>query len=273
MILVNGKELTIEKFPNNEVCIRNFDDHILGSHRFEVITLSYESDQDLMNLFFVKKHIDETFNTKVILNIAYMPYSRMDRTEGMNVFTLKHVSKFINDLNFSEVNIIEPHSDVTSALVDRSVLINKSVGLFKKYLRTGIIDEDCYLVFPDSSADKRYSKIGWEKTLTCIKHRDFETGRIKSLEVIGERPKSGSKAVIIDDLCSKGGTFMLTAQKLSDMGIKNITLVVAHCEDSIHEGEILKSNLISRVITTNSILKNSDHPKIICDDIIKGKFQ
>lgn len=105
MILVNGKELTIEKFPNNEVCIRNFDDHILGSHRFEVITLSYESDQDLMNLFFVKKHIDETFNTKVILNIAYMPYSRMDRTEGMNVFTLKHVSKFINDLNFSEAYV------------------------------------------------------------------------------------------------------------------------------------------------------------------------
>ena len=273
MILVNGVEVKIERFPNGETCIRDFEDAILGSHRFEEIVLAYENDQDLMNLMFIKKHIDANYNTDVILKMPYMPYSRMDRTEGINVFTLKSVAEMINGLNFNAVVILEPHSDVTPALVDRCVPIEESVELFKEHVKRGIIDEDCYLVFPDASADKRYSKIGHKNTLTCIKHRDFETGRIKSLDVFGERPEKPFKAVIIDDLCSRGGTFMLTGEKLKEMGATEITLVVTHCEDSIHDGGVLSGDIIDRVITTNSILKNGTHDKLLVKDVLRDRIR
>ena len=78
------------------------------------------------------------------------------------------------------------------------------------------------------------------------------------------------KAIIVDDLCSKGGTFILTASKLREMGATEIYLVVTHCEDTIFSGDILKTDLIKKVYTTNSIL-SKEHEKIeLTENYIKN---
>lgn len=65
------------------------------------------------------------------------------------------------------------------------------------------------------------------------------------------------KAVLIDDLCSYGGTFLLTAKKLKDLGAKEIYLLVGHCEDSIFSGSVFTSGLIDKVFTTNTIMSKN----------------
>ena len=55
---------------------------------------------------------------------------------------------------------------------------------------------------------------------------------------------------------------MLTAKKLKEMGAKDIYLVVTHCEDTIFEGDILKTDLIKNVFTTDSILTKK-HEKLV----------
>lgn len=77
----------------------------------KTIKLKFENDEDITHLIFLKGHLDEN-KAKTKLIIGYMPYSRMDRTEGMRVFTLKYLCKIINSLNFESVEIYEPHSDV-----------------------------------------------------------------------------------------------------------------------------------------------------------------
>lgn len=265
MILINNIEIQTETFPNGEVKIKSqdIDDLIneeLGTQ--DLLTLKYESPQDLLNLIFIKRHIDENYNTQTSLRIAYMPYSRMDRTKELTVFTLKYMAEIINSLNFISVFVQEPHSDVTIALLNNCFELELSKELLSQKVDNNIIDKESYLVFPDSSADKRYNDGGWENTLTCIKQRDFETGRIKSLEIVGEKPTKPFKAVIIDDICSKGGTFKLVGEKLKEMGATEIVLVVGHCEDSIYEGDILNTNVIDRVYTTNSILSEVKHEKL-----------
>lgn len=272
MIIVNGKELNVERFPNGESMIREIDNEVYYMNRI-VVTLKYEDDRDLINLMLVKKHIDETIIGNFIatkLNLTYMPYSRMDRVENTyQVFTLKHIAEFINNLNFDVVEILEPHSDVTPALIKHAVVNNKSIKIAERVWNELDFEEgEDYLVFPDATADKRYNKGWWKTTLTCNKHRDFDTGKILSLEVNGNIPTKPFRAIIVDDLCSRGGTFMLTAQKLKEMGATEIHLVVAHCEDSIHDGDILKTDLIERVHTTNSILTNTKHEKLEVSDVV-----
>ena len=47
-------------------------------------------------------------------------------------------------------------------------------------------EEDLYIVYPDAGAAKRYGKqIEYEKILTASKERDFKTGYIKKLDIIG----------------------------------------------------------------------------------------
>ncbi|WP_173714696.1 ribose-phosphate pyrophosphokinase [Clostridium beijerinckii] len=258
--------MEVKKFPNGESLINSQELNI--KEWVNTIKLKFESDNDITHLIFLKEHLDE-LNIKCNLIIPYMPYSRMDRTEGFTVFTLKHLCRLINNLNFEEVSIYEPHSDVCVALLDRVKVINMSAILAKDLLeKVEDKNDSVYLVYPDAGAAKRYGKqIEYEKILTANKERDFKTGFINKLEINGIVESKNFKAIIVDDLCSKGGTFILTAKKLKEMGATEIYLVVTHCEDTIFDGEILKTDLITKVFTTNSIL-SKEHEKIEISSIV-----
>lgn len=269
MIYLNEKKVNVKKFPNGESLINSED--LKVNEETNIIKLKFESDEDITHLIFLKGHLDE-LNCECILEILYMPYSRMDRTEGKTVFTLKYLCKLINSMNFDKVYIYEPHSDVSVALLDRVSIINTSSNIAKKVLEKFLKEEKCeepvYLVYPDAGAEKRYSKqIEYDKVLSASKERDFKTGYIKKLEINGTVDSESFKAIIVDDLCSKGGTFILTAAKLKKMGASEIYLVVTHCEETIFKGDILKTDLIKKVYTTNSILSRK-HEKIEITKII-----
>lgn len=264
MVIVDNKKVKFAKFPNNEVLIQS-EQFWKKRGETSYIRLKFETNEDLINLMFVKKHLDEK-GVKSELSILYMPYSRMDRTEGQTVFTLKYICKFINDLNFEKVEVYEPHSDVTLALLDRARGVNMTKILTVEAMKMLDFNQNNndYLFYPDSGAEKRYSKqIKYKNILTGIKERDFSTGFIKKLDIVGEIPKEPFRVIIVDDLCSKGGTFMMSAKKLKELGATEVYLVVTHCEESIYEGDILKTNLIDRVYTTTSILNNTDNDKIV----------
>lgn len=266
MITVDGKKLEVTQFPNGESKII-FDNFLRECGCHVDIMMKYEDDRDLIHLMYLKRHIDEFYDIRCNLIIPYMPYSRMDRVEQGSdfIFTLKYISSFINSLNFYTVQIGEPHSDVCIALLNNVTRIdNISARLAESQLRYHNrllkgLNKSVYLVYPDAGASKRYYKqIKYDKILTCSKERDFNTGHIKKLSIEGELPSEPFKAIIVDDLCSKGGTFMLTAEKLREIGATEIILVVAHCEKSILEGSIPNSDLIDRVITTDSIISKAD---------------
>lgn len=261
MIYLNGENVEIKKFPNGESLI-NSENIKIKENEPNLVKFKFENDDDITRLIFLKGHLDE-LRVKCSLEILYMPYSRMDRTEGVTVFTLKYLCKLINSLEFEEILIYEPHSDVCVALLDRVKVINMTKILTENLLKE--IDgekEDLYIVYPDAGAAKRYGKqIDYDKVLTANKERDFKTGFINKLEINGHIKAKQFRAIIADDLCSKGGTFILTAEKLKEMGACEIYLVVTHCEDTIFDGDILKSDLIRRVYTTNSIL-SKEHEKL-----------
>lgn len=267
MIRVNGKEVKITKFPNGEVLI-NSEDIKNSDFLINVVELKFESNEDLINLMFVKRHLDEK-REESKLKILYMPYSRMDRTEGMTVFTLKYVSEFINSLGFKSVTVCEPHSDVTPALIKNVRVQYTTKALAEETMKILNFDDEKndYLFYPDAGAEKRYSKqIDYSKVLSATKERDFKTGFIKKLTITGEVPTEPFRVIIVDDLCSRGGTFMLSAKQLIEAGATEVYLVVAHCEDTIHLGEILETDLIEKVITTESMLTKR-HEKIITFEV------
>ncbi|CAM4350311.1 ribose-phosphate pyrophosphokinase [Paenibacillus endophyticus] len=261
MLKFNGVELGLKQFPNGETLI-NGDEILMHMAEFNTIVWKYEDDGDLIKLMFVKSYLDDR-RVRCTLTIYYMPYSRMDRIEGTSAFTLKYTAAFINQLNFESVTVIEPHSDVTLALIDRSIGKYPTIQLLEQVAaEVGFDAGQDYLFFPDAGAQKRYSKVEGYKQLVGFKARDFQTGQITSLEVVGNVERKGFTAIIVDDLCSYGGTFMLSAEKLKAIGASHIYLLVAHCENSIYKGKILESDLIDKVFTTDTILSQAGHEKI-----------
>lgn len=261
MLMLNGVELGLKQFPNGETLV-NGDEILTHMADFNTIVWKYEEDGDLVKLMFVKSYLDDR-RARCSLTIYYLPYSRMDRVEGTSAFTLKYTAAFINRLDFESVTIIEPHSDVSLALIDRSIGKYPTVQLLDRVAEeVGFNAEQDYLFFPDAGAQKRYSKVQGYKQLVGFKARDFQTGQIKSLEVVGQVDSTAFKVIIVDDLCSYGGTFMLSGEKLKEIGASHIYLLVGHCEKSIYKGKILETDLIDKVFTTNTILDQAEHDKI-----------
>lgn len=252
MILLNGEIVDVTKFPNNEILIRNTSN---VSEYINIIDFKFESNEDLINLMFVKKHIDEKSPKSITkLNIPYLPYSRMDRTEGKNIFTLKYICEFINSLKFDKVMTFEAHSNVSLALLDRLENTNYSINLAKQCMQDiNFNKEKDYIVFPDDGSKKRYGHEFEDcKILTCTKHRDFISGKITSLK-INELVNDNFKAIIVDDLCSYGGTFVMASTSLKELGAEEIYLCITHSEYGLFLGNIFKENAINKVYTTDSI--------------------
>ncbi|WP_341281252.1 ribose-phosphate pyrophosphokinase [Paenibacillus sp. FSL H8-0537] len=261
MIKLNGTELAFKTFPNGETLV---DGDAITELMAEQNTLAfkYENDSDLIKLMFVKQYLDSR-KVHADLTIAYMPYSRMDRIEGASVFTLKYVCGLINSLAFGQVTVLEPHSDVTLALLNNCSARYPTIELLDLVVEaTGFDRAADYLFFPDAGAQKRYSKVRGYNELVGFKARNFQTGEIERLDVVGQVASEGFKAIIVDDLCSYGGTFMRSAEKLKGLGAAEIYLLVGHCEPSIHKGKLLDSPLIDKVFTTNTMLNEAGHEKI-----------
>lgn len=257
MILLDDYKVKFGNFPNGE---RNLNFNTICFHSESTVILKYESDQDLMDLFILKSYMDTTIGqNRYRLVITYMPYSRMDRANQFYTFNLKYISNFINMLNFYEVLVIDPHSDVTPALLNNCYVTSYTDWLFKRFMEV-VKPKDFVVMYPDSGAEKRYSKSFCFPTVVGMKQRDFSNGEIIKYAVIGADVK-GKDVVIIDDLCSRGGTFVGASQALKERGANDVYLIVTHCEDNVFTGELFTH--ITKMFTTNSLLTKFDAPEFM----------
>ena len=271
MITVNGKQIELMKFPNGETRIKLPE---LRAKPVITIDWKFESDAELFQLMTVVEKLKHDIRLVVNFDLImpYVPYSRMDRVEDdRTLFTLKTFCNAINLMGFDRVYITEPHSDVCVALLNNVMPLSVTKELVK--IAEDKIEEarnywnppiKTILVFPDLGASKRYGKMFPDyESVIGYKKRDFETGKITHMEIIGKTPEGGFNAIIVDDLSSYGGTFLLAGNALRVLGANTVVLCVTHCENSIYDGELLKTKVIDYIITTDSILSKFESEKII----------
>lgn len=258
MILVNGQALIFTQFPDNTSSFRfdvNKSAEDLEWERYE-IEWRYDNDAECILLWYLVNHIRSVAgnNATIYLYMPYIPNARMDRVKNEDeVFTLKWFSNFINELNFERVVVLDPHSNVATALID-NVLVVQPDELIQKVI-DAIGEDDLLLCYPDEGAAKRYSELLEAEYIFGIKHRDWRTGKIERLELTTPEKVAGRTVLIVDDICSRGGTFTHTATALKATGAKAIYLYVTHCEDTIFKGSVLTDGMIQHVFTTNSIYR------------------
>ena len=262
MIKVNDTEIKVGHFPDGTQSIEFSDDQPYYSTN--EVEWFYDSDEEVLTLMCVVDMIRRNSkNSRIKLWIPYLLKARMDRIKKPEQnFSLKVFADFINSLNFDKVVVYNVHSNVSEALIDNIININPIFDV------DDVISEykPDVIYFPDEGACKRYADLACIKkyglpVIFGIKKRDFATGKILGLDVVSDIDLKEKKVLIVDDICSAGGTFKFSAMKLKELGASDVTLYVSHCEDNIQNGDLLKTDLISKIYTTDSILHISD-PKI-----------
>lgn len=254
MIKVNGITIEQNHFPDNSLFVKlNPCDTKIDNSKIMYIEWYYENDAELFTLICLKRHLEECFsNREFVLHMPYCPHARMDRVKNPeDVFTLKYFCEVINSLHFDSVFIDDPHSNVCVALLNRVCACNPKAAV-ERVIKS-INDDSMILFYPDAGAAKRYSDLIDMPFTYGEKVRNWETGRIDSLEIKNPNAVIGNAVLIVDDICSYGGTFVRAAKALREAGAAAVYLYVTHCEDNIHKGDVFKDGLIDKVFTTNSI--------------------
>ncbi len=260
MIKINGKQVELSHFPDGTLLVKE----LIPNSTKVVLTWLFENNEELVALFFLTKHLRAGGVQNIELELPYIPNARQDRVKRQeDVFTLKYFAQMINFLAFSKVRVLDPHSYVSEALIDRIDIqspkqyVEKVIGKLEQEGNESIV-----MFYPDEGAMKRYSAMFDRPYAFGIKKRDWVTGDIQDLDVSGQTDLlSGSTILIVDDICSRGGTFFFSAKKLKELGVGKVYLYISHCENTILEGEILESGLVEKVFTTNSIFTNQ-HEKV-----------
>lgn len=256
MILYQNQAVVINHFPDGTLLMK---EEVKLDQPAELIW-HYENNEEFLALYFLTKHLRSTGIKEISLKLPYIPNARQDRVKKEeDIFTLKYFCELLNNLAFSSVTVLDPHSYVSEALIQ-----NIKIETPKQYVEKVIekLGKDVLLFFPDEGAMKRYSVLFSKPYVFGIKKRDWSTGEIQGLSVSGQTEWiKNSTILIIDDICSRGGTFYHSAKALKELGAKEIYLYISHCENTVLEGELIKSDLVKRIYTTNSIF-TKEHEKV-----------
>ena len=286
MITLNDVKLTQNHFPDGSLMMLDFPAlEVVEDNR---VVWFYENDSELFTLYCVVRHIRNIKpDAKISLSLPYIPHARMDRTKhDSEVFTLKYFAEVINSLNFQTVTVLDPHSNVSTALLN-----NVRVESVEPYIKEAIDDVEGVFIdggekfggstviyFPDEGAMKRYKDLkvfGNRPMIYGKKDRDWATGQIKGLKIcdrdgieltsLKEYEKNGFITVLmIDDIVAYGGTLAYSGAKLKELGATEVYAYATHTENSVlneERGTLLKKlvdGTVGELYTTDSIYTGND---------------
>lgn len=209
---------------------------MIGDTSYVSVDVAVENaTRDLVRIMLVKDAIDRFMlrDVRVYLAIGYMPQARADRVfESGMPHPLKVFATAINALNFDEVFIDDPHSDVTSALLNNVNICDQTSSLCYRLTQ---IERDFSSKFvlcaPDIGAAKKIfdtvQALEHETYIQAEKIRDVKTGNIVRC-VVPTEGVEGRDILIVDDIADGGASFKFLAQRLKEAGARKVGLFVTH---------------------------------------------
>lgn len=227
----------VERFsyPAGERQVRLTEDAIAmlkGVDRV-IVSAILKSPEDIIDLALLRDAIQGVTSVPCVLLIPYLPYARADRRfvdgdcEGILTF-----SKLLFSMSWHQIITLDVHSKRALECLPNYV----NVGA-ESFIRQAIEDfalehglNKLTVILPDKGAAARYQipsfygsnvyNIEIEQVI-CDKVREPETGKLLGFSV----PPITSPAIIIDDLCDGGGTFLGIGASID---IRPLGLYVTH---------------------------------------------
>lgn len=263
-IYVNGFFVECMTFPGGEVNVRvpsrvrtNADKDSMAD-----VAMIFKSNEDIITLLMVVDALKRQNYKLNKLLIPYFPYARQDRVcNPGEALSVKVVADLINSLGFKKVEIFDPHSDVTPALINNVEV----VSALDFILRIPNLSE-YVIVSPDAGAEKKIWNI--VKTIDCkglvrlSKQRDLKTGEITGMQLVDHQiPGDAKKFLIVDDICDGGRTFIEASKLLKNYTNKyyhynpTIDLYVTH--GIFSKGFDVFKGYLNTVYCSNSFVQNN----------------
>lgn len=245
-------------YPGGEPYIKHVPDNLSA-----LIVRPRSMNTFMAALFFIEASEERNY-PEFDLILPYVPGARQDRLmsdDSDMLFTIKSVANVINRLiNIRSVKILDPHSDVTPALLDRCHVYGTDFIWGRDFYHSSFGYDG--VIAPDLGAVRRAIKVaelmqvpeilqGWKK-------RDTDTGKLSGFGI--QQPSRGNgHYLVVDDICDGGGTFLGLADEIDKFG--SADLYVTHGIFSRGTKDLL--GRYKKIFTTDSIVGRESGTTII----------
>jgi len=206
----------------------------------------------------------------IILNLGYIPYGRQDRIcNPGEAFSSEVFSKLINSLSIDKINVLDPHSKISSSKFNARTFINTQQDMLVRipwmmdYFPKHGGKREITLVAPDKGATGKVNEAAEAleiiDTIQGLKIRDPKSGNLSGFSYEGD--VEGKHLLIVDDICDGGGTFIGLIKELWKGNPAKIDLYVSHGIFSKGVQCLFDSGL-SNIYTTDTVLHGQTHKNL-----------
>ncbi len=221
-----------------------------------LVSAKINNSDNLIDLLLINNALENHYGESILLNIEipYMPYARQDRVcaEGQ-AFSLQLMSQLLRTMNIGYLVTWDCHSQVGIELTGAFNVSATEIIKTSEALVSILQDSYSVLVCPDKGALVRCKDLQQQleinEMIMSEKRRDPSTGQITHTEVLVD-DLTGKTAVITDDICDGGYTFIKIAEQLKEKNAEKVILYVTH--GIFSKGLEVFDGLIDQVFTTNS---------------------
>ncbi len=250
-------------FPDGELSVQILD-NVRGRDIFVIQTVARDPNNYLMELLLFIDALKRASAKSITAVIPYFGYSRQDRKDQPRVpITAKLVADLLTAAGSTRVLTMDLHAGQIQGFfnipVDNLYARPVLAEAIKRFPFKNLV-----VVAPDLGAIKKARSYAThlEADFAVIDKRRTSTENVEAIAIIGNI--KDRDVVIVDDMCSTGGTLIAAAQACKKGGAGRIFASFTHPLLVGQAIEKIAASPIERVITSNTIpLHEPFHEKIL----------
>ncbi|PIS01938.1 MAG: ribose-phosphate pyrophosphokinase [Chlamydiae bacterium CG10_big_fil_rev_8_21_14_0_10_42_34] len=221
-----GKVL-IESFPDGEIGVQILE-NVRGKDAFVLQSPARRPNHYLMELFILVDALKRASARSIVAVIPYFAYARQDRKEkGRVPITARLVANLLEKAGATRVLTMDLHTEQVQGFFDIPVDHLHARLLFVKALKEKKL-KDAVVVSPDVGSNKMARKFAEDLKLdlAIVDKRRVNGRSVEVNAIIGD--VKGKQVILVDDICSTGGTLETAAKICKQEGAKSVFAVVTH---------------------------------------------
>ncbi len=245
-------ELDLRTFPDGEISVQ-VKQSVRGQDCFIVQSVSLHPNDYLMELLVLIDALKRASARRIVPVITYFGYARQDRKDKPRVpITAKLVADLLQAAGASRVLAMDLHAEQVQGFFD--IPVDHLHGRPELVQALKEFDFDPMIVVaPDVGSIKlaRSFAVPLGVEMAIVDKRRMSAEEVEVTTLIGE--VEGLNVVLVDDICSTGGTLIKAAQICRDQGAKRVVAAVTHplmVGSAVHQ---LEESCIEKLFVGNTI--------------------
>jgi len=256
-------KVIFEPFPDGEIYAQ-IGENVRGCDVFVIQSVARDPNYYLMELLIMIDALKRASANSIVAVIPYFGYSRQDRKDKPRVpISAKLVANLLVTAGATRVLTMDLHAGQIQGFFDipvdnlyaRPILADAVAKLYLKNL---------VVMAPDLGAIKiaRAYSNHLNGEFAVMDKRRVSTQEVSISSIIGSDVK-GRDVLLVDDMCSTGGTLVTAAEACDKAGAKSIYAAFTH---GLLVGDAVKrlaGSVIEKIYVSNTVpfLEQQQHPK------------